>query len=136
MPLLATRFLRGVAGNARFSTEALVWLSAHEWPGNVRQLRAAVESAGALILVDSDLVDVDLLKFASGESMELPEAAAQVAAGSDSDTGALDAAIAELETRMLREAMAQASGNQSEAARRLGISRVGLIKKLARLGLK
>ena len=136
VPLLATRFLRGVAGNARFSTEALVWLSVHEWPGNVRQLRAAVESAGALILADSDLVDVDLLKFASGESMELPEAAAQVAAGSDSDTGALDAAIAELETRMLREAMAQASGNQSEAARRLGISRVGLIKKLARLGLK
>jgi two-component system NtrC family response regulator len=29
-----------------------------------------------------------------------------------------------------------ASGNQSEAARRLGVSRVGLIKKLARLGLK
>jgi DNA-binding protein Fis len=32
--------------------------------------------------------------------------------------------------------MAAVAGNQSEAARRLGISRVGLIKKLARLGLK
>ena len=52
------------------------------------------------------------------------------------EAGALDAAIAELETRMIRDAMEQAGSNQSEAARRLGISRVGLIKKLARLGLK
>lgn len=37
---------------------------------------------------------------------------------------------------MLREALAGAGGNQSEAARRLGISRVGLIKKLTRLGLR
>jgi two-component system NtrC family response regulator len=32
--------------------------------------------------------------------------------------------------------MATAGGNQSEAARQLGISRVGLIKKLTRLGLR
>jgi DNA-binding protein Fis len=31
---------------------------------------------------------------------------------------------------------AAAGGNQSEAARRLGVSRVGLIKKLTRLGLR
>ncbi len=35
---------------------------------------------------------------------------------------------------MIRDAMAAAGGNQSEAARRLGISRVGLIKKLTRWG--
>ncbi len=45
-------------------------------------------------------------------------------------------AIAELETRMLREALAQSAGNQSEAARSLGISRVGLIKKMSRLRLR
>ena len=37
---------------------------------------------------------------------------------------------------MLREAMTATGGNQSEAARRLGLSRMGLIKKLARLGLR
>ena len=137
VPLLATRFLRGVAQNARFSADALNWLQAHEWPGNVRQLRAVVESAGALILPQSDVVDADLLRFASGESTSLPETASEDAppAPSSSD-GALDGAILELETRMIREAMLQSGGNQSEAARRLGISRVGLIKKLARLGLK
>ena len=37
---------------------------------------------------------------------------------------------------MLRDAIEAASGNQSEAARRLGISRLGLSKKLSRLGLR
>ena len=48
----------------------------------------------------------------------------------------LDAALTELETRMVRDTLAAAGGNQSEAARRLGISRVGLVKKLTRLGLR
>jgi len=58
------------------------------------------------------------------------------AVGTDENVGALDAAVNELERRLLRDALASTQGNQSEAARRLGISRVGLIKKLARLGLR
>jgi two-component system NtrC family response regulator len=42
----------------------------------------------------------------------------------------------DLETRMLKEALQESGGNQSEAARILGISRVGLIKKMTRLGLR
>jgi len=56
--------------------------------------------------------------------------------GADAGVGPLDAAVNELERRLLRDALAATQGNQSEAARRLGISRVGLIKKLARLGLR
>ena len=37
---------------------------------------------------------------------------------------------------MLQDALEAAGGNQSEAARRLGISRLGLAKKLSRLGLR
>jgi two-component system NtrC family response regulator len=37
---------------------------------------------------------------------------------------------------MLREALAAAGSNQSEAARPSGMSRVGVIKKLTRLGLR
>ncbi|HSI60545.1 MAG TPA: sigma-54 dependent transcriptional regulator [Ideonella sp.] len=134
VPLLATRFLRRVAPQAGFSGDALAWLSGQEWPGNVRQLKAVVESAGALNLPGSGLVDAELLRFASGEAGALPEAtppAPAPAAG-----GLLDAALNELELRLIRDAMAAAGGNQSEAARRLGISRVGLIKKLTRFGLR
>ena len=138
VPLLAARFLHGVMPDARFSADALQWLQTREWPGNVRQLKAVVESAGALILPQSHTVDADLLRFASGESTELPAAPASTTdtPGDAAVQGSLDAAIQALETRMIRESMAQSGGNQSEAARVLGVSRVGLIKKLARLGLK
>ncbi len=140
VPVLAARFLKNVAPQARLSADAMQWLQSRDWPGNVRQLRAVVESAGALIAPGSALVDAELLKFANGDTTHLPEAANTDTAGTQGAAadghGALDTAVLELETRMLREAMAQAGGNQSEAARRLGISRVGLIKKLSRLGLK
>jgi DNA-binding NtrC family response regulator len=76
-------------------------------------------------------VDAGLLRFAAGDAE--PDNPAAVSAFSSA--GPLDAAITELETRMLRDALTASGGNQSEAARRLGISRVGLIKKLARLDL-
>lgn len=134
IPLLAARFLQRVAPNARFTADALAWLQTQEWPGNVRQLRAVVESAGALILPGSDRVDAELLRFASGQGGALP--AASDGAAPAGGVGMLDAAILELETRLVSEAMKASGGNQSEAARRLGISRVGLIKKLQRLGLR
>lgn len=136
--LLAARFLRRSAPRARLAPDAMAWLAARDWPGNVRELRAVVESAGALILPGSDAVDADLLRLASGEAPLEPLTSAASdplsAAAAAPSSGMLDSAVAELEQRMIRDAMAAAGGNQSEAARRLGISRVGLIKKLTRLG--
>ena len=133
VPLLATRFLHRIAPRAGLSGAALAWLTARDWPGNVRELKAVVESAGALLLPDQREVDADLLRLASGDPSEALHAAP---APSGEGTGLLDAAVAELELRLIRDAMAAVGGNQSEAARRLGISRVGLIKKLTRLGLR
>jgi two-component system NtrC family response regulator len=132
VPQLATRFLHRVAPRAGFTAGALAWLTAREWPGNVRELKATVESAGALLLPTQDEVDAELLRLASGD---MADAGAPSAAG-DASAGPLEAALSELELRLVRDAMAAAGGNQSEAARRLGVSRVGLIKKLTRLGLR
>ena len=133
IPLLATRFLHRVAPRAGLSAGALAWLTARDWPGNVRELKAVVESAGALLLPEQREVDADLLRLAGGDAAEVsrPDAAAPAAG-----TGLLDSALNELELRLVRDTMTATSGNQSEAARRLGISRVGLIKKLTRLGLR
>jgi len=90
-----------------------------------------VESAGALLLAGQTEVDAELLRLAAGEAPEADPA--PIVAGG---VGPLDAALLELELRLVRDAMAAANGNQSEAARRLGVSRVGLIKKLTRLGLR
>lgn len=123
--LLAGVFLRRASPTIQLSAEAIAWLEARDWPGNVRELRALMETAAALA-IPGDAIDAALLRFAKGE----PDAAVA------EDLGKLDAAIAALESSMLRQALADTGGNQSEAARRLGISRVGLIKKLARLNLR
>ncbi len=133
VPVLATRFLHRVAPRAGLSAGALAWLTARDWPGNVRELKAVVESAGALLLPDQREVDAELLRLASGEA---PDGARPEALSAGEGPGPLDAAINELELRLVRDAMTAAGGNQSEAARRLGVSRVGLIKKLTRLGLR
>ncbi|NRF65911.1 sigma-54-dependent Fis family transcriptional regulator [Aquincola sp. S2] len=133
VPLLATRFLHRTAPRAGLSAGALAWLAAREWPGNVRELKAVIESAGALLPPDQREVDAELLRLASGDPADpsRPEPAS-----TPEGAGPLDAALSELERRLVRDAMTAADGNQSEAARRLGISRVGLIKKLTRLGLR
>jgi two-component system NtrC family response regulator len=136
VPVLATRFLLRVAPQASWTPDALAWLTARRWPGSVRELRAVVEAAGALLLSGHDRLDASLLKLASGEALDEPAATEARATEGDETVGPLDAALNELERRLLRDALAATRGNQSEAARRLGISRVGLIKKLARLGLK
>lgn len=129
VPLLAACFAQ--RRGAGLSASALAWLAAGEWPGNVRELKAVVDAAAALLLPGQRDLDADTLALAAG----VPLADAPVATTDDAD-GLLDRALTELERRMVSEAMQAAGGNQSEAARRLGVSRVGLIKKLTRLGLR
>lgn len=136
VPLLATRFLQRVAPRACLSAGALAWLMARAWPGNVRELKSIVESAGALLLPGQREVDVDLLRLASGETTASEPVSASLVPSPEETSGPLDAALNALELRMVRDAMSAVGGNQSEAARRLGVSRVGLIKKLTRLGLR
>ncbi len=136
IPLLATRFLHHVAPRAGLSGGALAWLMARSWPGNVRELKAVVESAGALLLPDQREVDAELLRLASGDMGEVAPASRSETPVPSESAGPLDAALLELELRLVRDTMTAVGGNQSEAARRLGISRVGLIKKLTRLGLR
>jgi two-component system NtrC family response regulator len=130
IPLLAARFMRLRSTHAQLAGDALAYLLHRPWPGNVRELRAMLESAAALALPGAEVIDAALLRFAAGEAIE------EAPAPHPSPPGTLDAAVAELETRLLRETLAATNGNQSETARRLGISRVGLIKKMTRLGLR
>jgi two-component system NtrC family response regulator len=129
VPLLAACFAQ--RRGAGLSGGALAWLAAGEWPGNVRELKAVVDAAAALLLPGQRDLDAETLALAAG----VPITETAPAAADDAE-GLLDRALVELERRMISEAMQAAGGNQSEAARRLGVSRVGLIKKLTRLGLR
>jgi two-component system NtrC family response regulator len=127
--LLAAHFLGQAAKKRklRFSQDALAWLVAQSWPGNVRELKATIECAAALADPRSSTLSADDLTFARGGGV-LP--------ASDVVTETLPEAQEKLERRMIGAALAATEHNHSAAARRLGVSRVGLLKMMARLGLR
>lgn len=123
--LLAQIFLRRVSGQARFSPAALSWIAQRSWPGNVRELRAAVECAAAL--GQGPLIEVEDLAFATGSGEPV-----QVAPQPQS----LEEEVAALERRRIVEALERTGHNHTHTARDLGLSRVGLLKKMDRMGLR
>ena len=125
--LLAEHFLRRLGAGApkRLSPAAAQALVAHPWPGNVRELRNAMERAAILCHGGSILPEhlgLDLAPSPAGEP------------GIDWG-GPLAQAVALVEREMIRRALAETAGNRAEAARRLGLSRQQLYRKLAEHGL-
>ncbi|MBB4757930.1 sigma-54-dependent Fis family transcriptional regulator [Xanthomonas arboricola] len=126
--LLAQYFLRTGDGAARaLSADAQARLLAYPWPGNVRELRNVMQRSQLLVrghsIVGADLDD------ALDHSAEQPPTAAPL-------QGTLPEAVARLEKQMIQDALAHSSGNRAEAARRLGIHRQLLYRKLDEYGLQ
>ncbi len=120
----------------------------HEWPGNVRQLenviaRLAALSTGGTIRLADYYEQIGDSGDGAGRSGPLPAAVtAEADAGDEHDTptdGAAGPSLREqveaFERGVIARALEAASGNQSEAARRLGVSRVTLIDKLKKYSL-
>jgi len=128
IPALAVELARrhgerfGMEG-VHLSPELLGVLQRSDWPGNVRQLENAVARAVAL----STGGDVGLEAFA-------PASAAPPMPDTDERTLSLREQIEAVERSLIGRAMTAVGGNQSEAARRLGVSRGLLIGRLKKYG--
>jgi DNA-binding NtrC family response regulator len=123
--------------------EAIGFLEAQPWPGNVRQLENIARKA--LLLAQNYTVTLDHVraaldktttpefspKRAFGDYVDDLLAAAQRGELADAHARAMGEAERELFTR----AIAQAGGNQAKAARWLGITRVTMKAKLVQFGL-
>jgi DNA-binding NtrC family response regulator/tetratricopeptide (TPR) repeat protein len=132
IPHLSTFFLRDASERlgkpgVRLSPETLDIFDTFAWPGNVRQLRNEVQRAVAMA-PPAGLVTPDLLSPAFGPQ-ELPATSPR---GRMRHT-TLSAAVEKLEREMITTALGRASGNISETARLLGLTRRGLYLKLERL---
>ncbi len=128
IPFLAQHFAE-VFGeeNARrvtLSEAFLDALSTREFPGNVRELRNAVERAIALTRPGDD-VGAETL---GSSAASLPEP--------EPGPGTLREQVERLEIELIRRALAEHAGNKTRTAQALGLSRVGLGKKLKRYGLR
>ncbi|HVI55711.1 MAG TPA: sigma-54 dependent transcriptional regulator [Luteibacter sp.] len=127
IPLLAERFLRDGDLPAKQLTEtAVASLQAYDWPGNVRELRNMMDRCR--VLVAGRVIDA-----ADLASMFASPAPAVV---DDDAVTDLPEAVARLERSMIVDALAKSGGNRAETARRLGIRRQLLYRKLVDYGLE
>ena len=132
IPILAEHFRREY--NARehravppFSAEVLERLEAHDWPGNVRELENLVERL-VIVAAQRPVALRDLPAHMRCEAAELD------AGPLDLPLGGVDLRLllAELEDRLIGQALARTGGNRNRAAELLGLNRTTLVEKLRR----
>jgi len=130
IPALAAEFARsyslrfGIEG-VRLSSELIEALRRADWPGNVRQL----ENAVARMVAMSNGGEIGADAF-TGVAASPPGAKA-----APQDGLTLKDQLDALERSLIAQALSAASANQSEAARRLGMSRSALLDRLKKYGL-
>ena len=131
IPLLAQHFLDSFAEKNRkqikgFTPQAMDRLVRYHWPGNVRELMNAVERG--VILCRGDYVsEMDFpLSVSDVPGLEQEPAREELLA---------DLPLEEVEKVTILKTLESAGGNKSETARRLGITRRTLHKKLKKYGV-
>ena len=119
--LFNREFRKNVKG---VSPEALRGLETYPWPGNIRELRNAVERAMLLTEVETLLPD------------HFPVLAprAQFSQGVELPAGGID--LEQLERDLVVQALARTGGNQTRAAALLGLNRDQIRYRIEKFGLK
>ncbi len=115
----STRAERGRAPD--ISPEAMAWLASYAWPGNIRELQNTMERA--VLLCSDDIITLDHLPPTTG-----PSGPGRGVDGRDSDDG-------DPERQKILDALEKCAGNQTRAARMLGISRNTLLARLDAYGV-
>lgn len=146
---LVARLLADIAPQrpVQVAPDLLQAFAAYRWPGNLRQLANALRTACALAADDEGELGWAHLPDDLAEDLRALAATTHTttAAGATATTPAHaatpgdEAASADLRAqsdRTLARVVAECSGNLSEAARRLGISRNTLYRRMAELGLR
>lgn len=120
----------------KFSAEAEKVLLNYKWPGNIRELRNAMERLAMRPWrgeIDDDNIYWALLVEDKAGAASDKAILDRTDAGQMSDAekiSSTDSRISSIEKQLIRKALEECRGNKAEAARRLGISRTTLWRKL------
>ncbi|MFO0589071.1 MAG: sigma 54-interacting transcriptional regulator [Polyangiaceae bacterium] len=126
IPLLVQHFVKihAKGHDVRITKAAMAKLLAFGWPGNVRQLENEIRRA---IVLSDGVIDVDQLSPEVSGTTTI----ARAHEGGLNVRDRIDA----LEIDLVQKALERTRGNQTQAAKLLGLSRFGLQKMMKRLGL-
>ena len=128
IPLLVTHFLASErdkhrGGAVKLSSDAEALFLAYSWPGNVRELQNTIRGAHAMA-GDAKEIDVD----------HLPERVRQVAP-QRAVAGSYQDAVTRFKRDLIERSLAEAKGNQNQAASLLRMSRQALAYQIRELGI-
>ena len=113
---------------------ALDLLRRYSWPGNVRELRNVIERAA--VMCTEDTILPEHLPSSMRAAIRTEESQPSPPSGNgNSQSRSLHAEMKTIERSRILDAIEECGGNQSEAARRLGMPRRTLVSRLAELGL-
>ena len=138
IPLLARTFLGQLAAETdkpvrQISPEALEVLGHYPWPGNIRELRNAIERS--LLSCRGDTIEARDLPYAilrgTGAAPPGDDSPLDMMGSAD-----LDAWLETVERRAILQALEQSGGVQAAAARRLGISERSLWHRIKKLKIQ
>ncbi|MBI3146806.1 MAG: sigma 54-interacting transcriptional regulator [Pseudogulbenkiania sp.] len=129
---LVGQLLTDEAGGRAVAVAPAVWqvFSRYHWPGNLRQLHGVLRALYALLepgeMLQQEHLPEELLEAMPEEEAELSPLAAPLAL----PAAAHGERLAEVELQLMRRVLADCNGNVSAAARRLGVSRNTLYRRL------
>jgi DNA-binding NtrC family response regulator len=123
--LLAQHFIDGARNGRRhiagLTSEANRRFQQYHWPGNVRELRNVIERA--MILEDGEMISARYLPLGIAPSEESVSGSRVIDADASIRLPRQGISLDQVETSLIRQALAQTSGNQTRAADLLGLTR-------------
>jgi two-component system, NtrC family, response regulator AtoC len=129
IPLLAEFFLQKygqtLEKHCRLDPESLTLLTRYPFPGNIRELENEIIRAMTLAS-DQGTITPDLLSDTIRNT---------TAASLDLTHGTVQELTERMEIALIKEALEECKGNRTRSARKLGVSRRGLLNKIKRYGL-
>jgi len=137
IPLLADHFIERVCSREalplkRLSNEALDRLTSHHWPGNVRQLENAIESA-VVLSGDRDLLYASDFRLHWQDSPVRPRPATGPLIAVPDVGLDFERTVGQIERNILEQALKKTKGNKKQAADMLRLKRTTLAAKLKSL---
>lgn len=118
----------------RFGSEAMARLSAHDWPGNVHELRNLVQRL--LILGNAVEVSAAEIDAALGLSAQIERMPSNPLLPSSTKALSLREAREQFEREFILQQLDQVDGSMTRLAERIGLERTHLYRKLRALGIE